>query len=381
MNLILKYDDYLKRVYPTKALVTFDDDKKSQLMLTKDKQIKQQFTGGKKYKNQTEDNTYSNEINKSKNGDNQIRNKPMNDEFEIKYIENNNNAFILTGGGDPEEDHKKFIDNFIKLSKAKSSSKKNINGNNINRKDNALQYNAESNTNIIEEEKNIQPKFSQSGTLGLNRKKLENIKPSEEVKNGQNIIYIACVNDDRSKNSLMSSLKAKYKKEIADDIISVVPSLKMVKEGPKIVIVIDRNYAFNNNKLKLEDPKTDNLFYIPNDSNNFDFAKPIFMSNNSYVYDHLKPINYFDRKNSKDIKAHNDSFLNTYLDSKVTQLQNLYEHKNYIKLGKMNKELYTKIDDLLSSLPTKKITGGYEDYYSEDYYPEDYYRYEETNFH
>jgi len=390
MNLILKYDDYLKRVYPTQALVTFDDNQKSKLILTKDKQIKQQFTGGKKsnlkdtssdindtknndtknndtkvndtpkYISNTKNNDIPKYISNTKNNNNDkhtniklTNNKLINDEFEIKYIENDNNAFILNGGGDPNVSHKDFMKNLTTLSKPKTSNKQEL-------------------PKISAESKISQPSNVQHGKIGLNRSKLEDIKHIRPIKE-QTIIYVACASDDRSKNSLMSSLKSKYKKEISDDRLTVLPSLKMIKEGPEIIIVIDRNYKFSNNKIKLEDPKTDNLFYIPNDNSNFDFAKPTFMSNNSYVYDHLKPINYFDRKNNKGIKMQNEEFLNTYLDSKVTQLQNLYDHKNYIKLSKMNKELYAKIDNILSNLSPKKITGGYEDYYPEDPYSDGLY--------
>ena len=77
MNIILNYNKYLKRVYPTQALITFNNDKTVKLALTKDKQIKQEFTGGKSL--------------------------PDEEPFELKYIENNNNIFILNGG-DPQSD-------------------------------------------------------------------------------------------------------------------------------------------------------------------------------------------------------------------------------------------------------------------------------------
>jgi hypothetical protein len=54
MNILLKYNQYAKRVHPTKALISYADNKKIKFTLTEDKQIKQYFTGGSK---NTLDNT------------------------------------------------------------------------------------------------------------------------------------------------------------------------------------------------------------------------------------------------------------------------------------------------------------------------------------
>jgi hypothetical protein len=48
MDLLLKYNRYLKQVYPTETLLTLDKDSKISFTITKDKQIKQAFTGGEK---------------------------------------------------------------------------------------------------------------------------------------------------------------------------------------------------------------------------------------------------------------------------------------------------------------------------------------------
>lgn len=318
MNLILKYDEYLKQVYPTQALVSFNDDKKTKFTLTKDKQIKQNFTGGSKKKTVS----YLNEVKSNEVDD---------DEFEVRYIENDYNVFVFNGGSSKE-----FENQLRSISASRSNT-------------------------------------SKSNTSRTNSSR-SNVPQKQEPK----VIYVACVCDDRIMNSLLTTLNNRYKDEIIHNKIAVLRDEKQLKSvDSNIAIVVGRNYSFLNNKISINKPKSELLFYIPNDNGSFDFAKPTFVSGNQYVYDHIKPIDYFDR-NNKSIRMQNDKFINTYLDSKITQLQNLYQHKKYTKLSRTNRELFLAVDNMLKEIPkhTSPIYGGGErdDYgspYDEEFYYED----------
>lgn len=319
MNLILKYDEYLKQVYPTEALVSFNDEKKTKFSLTNDKQIKQEFTGGKKTK----------KFSSHQHADEKRDEKKKEDDFEIRYIENDYNVFVFNGGTSKE-----FETELKQLS-------------NTNKSNTAVPVR----TNI----------------------------PKPVIKKEPKVIYVACLCDDRIKNSLLTTLSNKYKNEIIHNKVSILRSEKQLKDTDSdIAIIVDRNYSFKDNKISINKPKSELSFYIPNDGGSFDFAKSTFIAGNQYVYDHVKPIEYFGT-NNKQVKAQNDKFINTYLDSKVTQLQNLYQHKNYTKLSRTNRELFIAVDNMLKELPIgTRILGGYEDsegyppYYDEE---ENYYYY------
>jgi hypothetical protein len=237
----------------------------------------------------------------------------IDDKFEIKYTKNDNQVFVLTGG----DFHK---------------TKQIIGG---------VKNTTKQPTDMLAQVKKAFP--------------VKN-KPTKKLR----IIYIACLSDDRDKSNLISTLKKKYSN---DDTIGVfgnnISSKKILKSNPniEIAIIIGRNYLFNNNKIKLEKPESKILLYLPNNSLTLDHLKSTFVSGNQYLYDQMKPVNYFDTENKKKIRLENDKIVGTYLDSKLSQLTNIYVKNGYTKLGRTYKELYEKINSL-KKLSNSKITGG-----------------------
>jgi hypothetical protein len=222
--------------------------------------------------------------------------------FEIEYIPNNNDVYIMTGGNlESHDGFKKNIENLV------SSDNENVN------------------------------------------------KPKT--------IYIVSLTDDLIKKELILKLNKKYKNEILENKLSIIQNGQQTDAD--INIIFGNNYTFKNNKIKISKVTANELYYIPNLYSNYDFAKRTFISGNNYIYDNIKPIEYFKRKKNKNIEKQNDNFINTYLDGKVTQLQNLYQNKNYKKLSRTYTELYSTIDNLLKDIPSR-IIGGDDEYYPFD---------------
>jgi len=267
MNIILKYNRYLKQVYPTEALISFGDTKKISFTLTKDSQIKQEFTGGDK-----------------------------------NHIKDNNDKYML---------------NVPPKSKLGAQHIKPIEVNNAPE---------------IEKPQENRKKVSKSGNLPYK------------------LVYISSANDSKTKRYLFSFLKSKYGK---DGRILVTQNYKPSEnyEGIGLIIALGNNYTFKNDKLQLDTPNTDHLFFIPDDNTNEDYAKSIFIAGNKYIHSNTKVIDYFDRKKEKSIKKDNTKIIDDYLKSKINQLENLYQRKHYIEITASKKELFNVVDTLVNELP------------------------------
>lgn len=332
MNLLLKYNQYLKEVYPTKPLIINDPGiNKIKFTLTKEDQINQNYTGGKKEDNEKSDKDIK-ELTKSEikiihNDDapitNTIIHPDKDEEFELKYTPNN--YIIILGGLNTSEHHNK-INNKVN-NKTKEDKKEKVNKEKVNK-----------------EKEN---------------KKEENKKEKDKKKD--KVIYISCTECDKYKLKLINDLKKKYGETVN---ISDKKS-----DNDNINVIISKSFYVDNGKVRFEIPEADHLFYI---SGSHDNLKKDFMHKDPKLSMSIKVPNYFDKQNVKECKKHNNEIIDKYLMNKKKKLDSY--HKNFTKLNSNHSELYSVLDSILGGNKNDNKDDNKNDnkddnkYYQEEYY-------------
>jgi len=277
MNLLLKYNQYLKQVFPTQALVSKDTDtKKIKFTLTKDKQINQHYIGG-------EQSDVSSPLQEKEDT-----------EFELKYIENNN--VIILGGMSPDY----------------------VSGHNITETiphKSVIFVSDDIQTDVKNKSKNKdKPKSKNAG------EKSKNVD-----KKSKKSIHVSCLDGESCKNKFIEELKSKYGNDIIDN--------------QNISITFTKIFSVNDGKINLDVPEVDHLFYIPcTDGHNL---KSSFIHNDPKIKNKLKTANYFDKEDVKRCKEYNKPKIEKYLSDKKRELNNYHSNIGYVELSPDYKEIHT----------------------------------------
>lgn len=314
MNLLLKYNQYLKQVFPTQALVSkIPDADKVKFTITKDKQIKQHYIGGEPPK--TEDKHPGNleplELSESLEPSESLELLGGDADFKLEYIENNN--VIIIGGMSP--DYVSGMQSVPLLSKPLQSS---------------------------QPPKPLKPSKSKSKTPKDDKPKdnkpkddkPKNDKPKNDTPKSKTLkkktIHVSCLNGDECKNKLIEELKSKYKNINIDE--------HTIDNNTAVDIIFTETYSFDDGNFTFNIPDADHLFYIP--CTNYEHLISSFVHKDPELNKKLKIANYFDKADKKECKKHNKQKIEKYLTAKKNELNNYHSNSGYIELNPDYNEIH-----------------------------------------